>query len=121
MGRYPIILSVIFLSTIVSISGQDKKTYRGTWDGNSVVVSMLIDKSGKVSGFIYDSSGKGSTLAVIEGSNYADGKIKVKLAHRFEDFGTLVLTKALTDSKITWSDSSRTFVFSRTRETNGET
>ena len=109
--------SLLLLASVsLSLKGfaQEKQNYLGTWDGKPVKIAMTVASSGKVSGSITEANG-GALMAVFDGSNYAQGKLKVTLKYRFEEFGTFVLTKSVSDSKINWSSSSRELAFSRTR------
>lgn len=97
-----------------SAFAQEKQSYLGTWDNKPVKITMTIASSGKVSGNVAETNG-GSVMAVFDGANFAQGKIRVTLKYRFEEFGTYLLTKSITDSKITWASSSRDLVFTRKR------
>ena len=98
----------------LTVVAQEKQIYLGSWDGKPVKITMTIASSGKVSGSVSEIDG-GTLMAVLDGTNYSQGKLKVTLKYRFEEFGTYVLTKSMTESKITWSSSSKDFVFSRAR------
>ena len=109
-------LSLLFAALVVPNGVAGENTYTGVLNGENVTIKMNIDKSGKVSGMIWDSeSVSGAASAAFDGTNYADGKIKIKVGYRFETLGTYELTKKLSGDSITWSDASKTFVIVRPR------
>ena len=100
----------------LSITGlaRGKQSYLGTWDNRPVKVDMTIASSGKVTGRITEAHG-GGVMAVFDGTNYAQGMLRVTLKYRFEDYGTYLLSKNVGDSRITWSTGSNGLAFSRSR------
>ena len=109
---------LLLLLAVAGLSGtgsaQENQSYLGTWDNRPVEVNMTIASTGKVSGCITEANG-GAVMAVFNGTNYAQGKLRVSLKYRFEDLGTVVLSKSISDSRINWSSGTREFSFSRSR------